>query len=141
MMSRVLRLGLPVLLALIACSCNLSDQPVFLKYRRPANVPSDATLVDQPKGGLWQHCIFEPETNTDRCQIYNWRGGLLYDEAFLAYDGAGAVAQVDLKIPGYAALSGPDRVCLANGRILIPRSRYEEVKRHLDWATGKRTER
>jgi len=137
-MSRVFRLGLAVLLALSVSSCNLSDQPIFLKYRRPANVPSNATLVDQPKGGLWQHCIFDPQTNTDRCQIYNWRGGLLYDEVFLAYDGTGAVVQADLRIPGYAALSGPDRVCLANGRILIPTSRYEEVKRYLDWVTGKR---
>ncbi len=140
MTSRMLGLGLAVLLALAACSCNLSDQPVFLKYRRPANVPSGATLVDQPKGGLWERCVFDAGTHTDRCQIYNWRGGLLYDEAFLAYDGGGAVAQADLKIPGYSALSGPDRVCLANGRILIPESRYEEVKRHLDWATGKRNQ-
>jgi hypothetical protein len=136
----MLELGLVVLLALAAWSCNLGDQPVFLKYRRPANVPSDASLVDQPKGGLWQRCIFDPGTNTDRCQIYNWRGGLLYDEAFLPYDGTGAVVQADLKIPGYAALAGPNRVCLANGRILIPQSRYEDVKRHLDWATGKRAQ-
>jgi hypothetical protein len=134
-----LGLGLAVLLAFTACSCNLSDQPVFLKYRRPANVLSDATLVDQPKGGLWQRCIFDPGTDTDRCQIYNWGGALLYDEEFLAYDGNGAVVEGDLKIPGYAPLSGPDRVCLANGRILIPKSRYEEVRRHLDRVTGKRT--
>ncbi len=140
MTSRMVVLALTALLALGACSCNLSDQPMFLKYRRPANVPSDAALVDQAKGGLWQHCIYDAGANADRCQIYNWRGGLLYDEVFLAYDGRGVVAQGDLKIPGYASLSGPDRICLANGRILIPKSRYDEVKRHLDWATGKRAQ-
>ena len=113
---------------------------MFLKYRRPANVPSDATLVDEPKGGLWQRCILDTGANANRCQIYNWRGGLLYDEAFLAYDGGGVVAQVYLKIPGYSPLSGPDRICLANGRILIPKSRFDQVKRHLEWATGKRAQ-
>jgi len=140
MTSRMFGHLLMVLLALTAWSCNLSDQPMFLKYRRPANVPSDATLVDQAKGGLWQHCIFDTGAQANRCQIYNWRGGLLYDEVFLAYDGGGAVTQADLKIPGYTALSGPDRVCLANGRILIPKSRYGEVRQHLDWATGKRAQ-
>jgi hypothetical protein len=140
MTSRMLGFGLTVLLALATSSCNLSDQPIFLKYRRPANVPSDATLVDQAKGGIWQRCILDTRATANRCQIYNWRGGLLYDEVFLAYDGGGIVVQADLKIPGYTALSGPDRVCLANGRILIPKSRYDDVKRYLDWATGKRAQ-
>jgi hypothetical protein len=64
-------LGLTVLLSVAACSCNLSDQPMFLKHRRPANVPSDAALVDQPKGGLWQRCILDAGANPNRCEIYN----------------------------------------------------------------------
>lgn len=135
----VLATSLVLCLTMSGCKL-LQNQPVLLEHRRPANVPDDAALVDQPKGGLWQHCEAETAANTIRCQIYNWGGGLLYDEVFLPYDGGAAVLQVDLKIPRYAPLSGPDRICLQNGRILIPKSRYDEVKRHLDWATGKRTQ-
>lgn len=135
----VLAAYLALYLAVSGCKL-LENQPVLLEHRRPANVPDDAALVDQPKGGLWQRCVAEKEGNANRCQIYNWGGALLYDEVFLPYDGGGAVNQVDIKIPRYAPLSGPDRVCLQNGRILIPKSRYDEVKRHLDWATGRRTQ-
>lgn len=128
-----------VVICLIISGCKLlENQPFLLEHRRPANVPNDAAFVNQPKGGLWQRCVTETGNNAVRCQIYNWGGGLLYDETFVPYDGEGAVLQAELKIPRYAPLSGPDRVCLQNGKILIPKSRYDEVKRHLDWATGKR---
>ena len=57
-----LRLGpcrltpLLTLLVLECIGCNWSDQPMILKYRRPDNVPSDASLVELAKGGVWQRC-------------------------------------------------------------------------------------
>lgn len=139
-MSKALFAGF-MLLCLGVSGCKLlENQPVLLEHRRPGNVPEDAALVDQPKSGLWQRCVLDTGANANRCQIYNWGGGVLYDEVFLPYDGGNAVVQADLKISRYAPLSGPDRVCLANGRILIPKSRYDEIKRHLEWATGKRTQ-
>ena len=112
--------------------CTRKDQPLFLEYRRPANVPAEASLVDMPKGGVWQHCTFDPAVNTNRCQIYGWRGTVLYDEIFLPYDGGAAVSSADLMIPRYAPTVGDDWICLKNGRILLPKSRFEDIKKFLD---------
>lgn len=139
MTSRMLVLGLTALLVLIECSCRLSDQPMFLEYRRPANVPPDATLVDQAKGGLWERCVYDPQKSANRCEVYNWRGGVLYNDEFLPYDGGAPVQPNELKISKYAPLAGPDAICLQNGRILLPKSGYERAKKHLDWIAGKRS--
>jgi hypothetical protein len=37
--------------------------------------------------------------------------------------------------------TGPDRIALRNGRILIPKAREAEMKRFLDRLTGKRQTR
>jgi hypothetical protein len=112
--------------------CSLKDQPLFLERRRPANVPADASLVDMPKGGVWQHCTFDSAVSANRCQIYNWGGEVLYDEVFLPYDGGPPILQADLKIPRYLPSVGLGWVCLKNGRILLPKSRFEDLKKFLD---------
>ena len=122
-------------LMLYCAACNWSDQPVLLEHRRPPSVPSDAVLVQLAKGGVWQHCEVEASTGKDRCQIFNWRGGLLYDEIFLPYDQGPSVTTSDLRIPRYVPAVGPDWVCLENGRILLPASRFDELKAFLDKTT------
>jgi len=112
---------------------------MFLEYRRPANVPADATLVDQAKSGLWERCAYDPQQTVNRCEIYNWPGGVLYNEEFLPYDGGNPVQPGELKIPKYSPLAGPDVICLKNGRILLPKSGFDRAKKQLDWITGKRS--
>lgn len=130
-------LTIPVLLMLHCTACNWSDQPVFLDNRRPASVPADAVLVQLAKGGVWQRCELEATTGKNRCQIFNWKGGLMYDEIFLPYDGGTALGTSDLRIPRYVPAVGPDWVCLENGRILLPASRFEQLKAFLDKSTPK----
>ena len=121
--------------------CYWSDQPVLLEYRRPPNVPIDAVLVQLAKGGVWQHCGVESTTGKNRCQIFNWKGGLLYDETFLPYDQGPTVGLSDLKIPKYVPAVGPDWVCLENGRILLPESRFDQLKAFLERTTPKQSAR
>ena len=126
---------LPCLLMIQTLGCNWSDQPVFLEYRRPANVPSDAVLVQLSKGGAWQRCEVNSSTKQNRCQIFNWKGGVLYDETFLPYDEGLPVGSADLRIPRYVPAVGLDWICLENGRILLPESRFQELKSFLGKGT------
>ena len=132
-----LALAVAFLLMLQCTACNWSDQPVLLAHRRPANIPSDAVLVQLAKGGVWQRCETTSTTGKTRCQIFNWKGGLLYDEIFLPYDQGSALSESDLKIPPYLPTVGPDWVCLQNGRILLPTSRFHQLKSFLDKTTPK----
>jgi len=70
--------------------------------------------------------------------VWNWGGDVLAEEVFLPYDGGPPAGPNELKIKSKGS-TGSDRVLLANGRILIPKSRYEDVKRLLDEMNGKRT--
>ncbi|WP_031497556.1 hypothetical protein [Bryobacter aggregatus] len=135
-----MRCALLVILALLvlqSTGCSWFDQPMFLEYRRPQNVPTDAVLVQLAKGGVWQKCNVASATGKNRCQIFNWKGELLYDEIFLPYDQGPTIEFSDLRIPKYAAAVGPDWVCLENGRILLPESRFEQLKEFLDRTTPK----
>ena len=115
-----------------------SNQPVFLESRRPKSVPPDAVLVQLAKGGVWQRCEVDASTSANRCQIFSWKGQSLYDEMFLPYDQGPAVAHADLRIPRYLPAVGPDWVCLKNGRILLPLSRFDQLKVFLDRTTPPR---
>lgn len=125
------------LLVVQSTGCSWSDQPVLLEYRRPTNVAANAVLVQLAKGGVWQRCWVDSATRKNRCQIFNWKGGLLYDETFLPYDQGSTVGLSDLRIPKYVPAVGPDWVCLENGRILLPESRFEQLKAFLDRTTPK----
>ncbi|HEX5226213.1 MAG TPA: hypothetical protein VFW44_00820 [Bryobacteraceae bacterium] len=106
-----------------------------LERSRPQNVPKDAVHVG-PAIGWWQHCTYDSERNVNNCYIWN-RGGLILAEGeFVAYDGGGPAKTDELLISD--AESGPDRVSLQNGRILIPKAREAEMKRFVDWLKGKR---
>jgi hypothetical protein len=57
---------------------------------------------------------------------------VLVDEVFLPYDGGAPIQPAQLKIPRHALGAGPYWVNLENGRILIPKSRFDEIKREFD---------
>ncbi len=118
-------------LALFAGSCNLAHQPIFLEHRRPANVPDKAVLVPGPKGGWWQNCNppIEPSVEVT-CTIFNWGGDMLYSEMFVATDGK-QIDRRDVEIDSAAKLVGSSWINLKAGRVLVPRSRAEELRRFL----------
>jgi len=64
-------------------------------------------------------------------------GGVLEDEAFLPYDGGVAPTVDELKIASNPSFAGPDRIFLTNDRILLPESRFVELKRFVDWLEDK----
>jgi hypothetical protein len=108
------------------------------RHARPRNAPVDSVYVNGPFGeGWWQHCSYLAPNDVDRCQIYNWGGGVIWDEVFVPYDGESAVREPGLTIDNETRFAGPQYVCLKNGRILIPKSHFEDTKRFLDWRTGK----
>jgi len=109
-----------------------------LERSRPRNVPKGAAHVG-PAIGWWQYCVYDPERNMDTCRIWN-RGGLILEEGeFVPYDGGSPAKAETLQISD--VISGPDRIALRNGRILIPKSREVEMKHFLDSVTGKRQDR
>jgi len=108
------------------------------RHPRPSNVPVDSVYVNAANDdGWWQHCSYDGGRDVDHCQIYNWGGGVIWDEVFLPYDGGDAAKESELTIDNETRLAGPQYVCLKNGRILIPKSGFENQKRFLDWVTGK----
>jgi hypothetical protein len=105
---------------------------------RPKNVPKDAVPVPAGYGDAWwQLCSYDQTNDTDHCQIFNPGGATLEDETFLPYDGGNAAKASELKIDGGNRLAGPYIICLKNGRILIPKSDFENQKRFIDFRTGK----
>jgi hypothetical protein len=110
---------------------------VACRPARPSNVPADSVYVVGPKVGWWQRCWYDPKEDVDYCQSFNQVGVVLLNEVFLPYDGGKAARQSELEILTDTDLTGPDYVCLKNGRILVPKSHFEQIKRFLDWSTGK----
>lgn len=99
-------------------------------YHWPPNVPKSAFLVPHWSGGWYQECQFDPDTKKNYCQIWNFGGLTLYDEEFVPYDAGPPVPPDQLSIVDRS--SGPDRVTLASGRILIPKSREADLRKLLD---------
>jgi hypothetical protein len=103
---------------------------------RPKNVPSDAILVEfdsesdsgSDKDAVWQRCAIEPTTSFVRCQIFSGKGRTEHDESFFPYDEGPTLEPSELKIAAKDPDAGPDWICLENGRILMPGSRYDYVK-------------
>jgi hypothetical protein len=96
--------------------------------QRPKNVPSDAILVKYEEGAVWQRCAITPTNGFIRCQIYSEKGRTEHDESFFPYDEGPTLEPAELKIAANDPDAGPDWVCLENGRILMPGSRYDYVK-------------
>lgn len=129
---REARITTLLLIVVFFAACLRVESP-----KRPSNVPEEAVLVGDGKvGGWWQRCRANSETGTVFCEIWNKGGLVLYSEVFLPYDQGPTVTAEELQIRN-GGLLGPDRVCLQNGRILAPKSRFEEMKHFLDWSFGK----
>lgn len=99
---------------------------------RPNNIPRDSVYVEGGEAGWWQHCSYDPNQDADYCQIFNLSGEIIEDEIFLPDDGGRAAKASELDINGNALFSGPYIVCLRNGRILIPKSDFDNQKRGID---------
>jgi hypothetical protein len=99
---------------------------------RPRNVPPDAVFVQFDKGAVWQRCRIEPVTSFVRCQIFSEKGRTEHDESFFPYDQGPTLEPRELTIASKDPDAGPDWICLENGRILMPGSRYDYVKSALD---------
>ena len=99
---------------------------------RPRNVPSDAVFVKFDKGAVWQRCGIEPATSFVRCQIFSEKGQTQHDESFFQYDEGPTLEPSEIVIARNDPDAGPDWICLENGRILMPGSRYDYVRSVLD---------
>ena len=122
-----------VAVCLLLCSACARKSSVV----QPEDVSPDATYVAGGKvGGWWQQCL--PSTGKGpHCRIWNRVGLLLWDEEFLPYDQGPLPGSDEIKIPVNGWLSGPDRVCLDNRRVLFPRSKFNELKSWLDGLSNK----
>lgn len=101
--------------------------------RRPPNVPAASTFVEGAKTGWWQHC--ESSGAAIHCAIWNKVGDVLLDEEFLPLDGGAIPSRDSMALRSGGPCTGVYQVCLSNGRILLPRSRFHELK---DFIEGKR---
>jgi hypothetical protein len=103
------------------------------KVVRPSGVPTGATYLPTGiVGGWWQRCTISAAHQPPHCVIWNRGGLVLYDEEFLPADQGSLPTEAELQIPATTWFSGPDRICLADGRVLFPRSRFGELKSWLD---------
>lgn len=128
----ICRLG--VMAALFLCfGCGRGAEVV-----RPAGVPVDSTYVAGGKvGGWWQQCTLASGSQGVHCRVWNGSGLILVDEEFLLYDGGPPPTAEELKIAPDPTFPGPDRIFLTNKRVLLPQSRFEELKKFVDWLNGK----
>jgi hypothetical protein len=125
--------GLSVVFTLLLCfACGRRSEAI-----RPAEVPVDATYVTGGKaGGWWQQCTVSKTTEAAHCRIWNGAGLILENEDFLPYDGGAPPAADDLKVSPDPTFPGPDRIFLTNGRVLLPSSRFNDLKKFVDWLNG-----
>lgn len=101
---------------------------------RPSSVAANAVYVRGAKTGWWQTCDRNNRGEVF-CTISNAGGVVIQEGKFLPYDGGVSPAQEELCIDASHRWTGPDRICLRNGRILIPESRYADLKQFLDRLT------
>lgn len=99
--------------------------------KRPSNVPNGAVAVSIPKSNyLWKYCWYEPADTHDHCRVFNGNGLIVVDDIFDPYDGGPPVQSPELRMDGRRSFG--DWVWLENGRILLPRSNFDQVKKLLD---------
>jgi hypothetical protein len=106
------------------------------KPARPNNVPKDSVRVSGADEHWWEWCSYDQKEDADHCEIFNGGGQVLWNEMFLPYDGGKAARETELMIDNETHLKSWQYVCLKNGRILIPKSGFENQKEFLDRRTG-----
>jgi hypothetical protein len=123
-MRRIARWLLALVILFFCAACQDKSEGV-----RSANVPLDAVFVFGPKVGWWQGCTVSASGQPVHCRIWNQGGKILEDEEFLPSDEGPPPTLDELKIAPDPPFEGPDRICLTNKRILLPKSRFEELKK------------
>lgn len=114
------------LLVLVFGGCGCSPPP------RPPGVDPDSTWVESVKGGYWQRCGLTTREGL-RCTIWNQDGTVLVDEPFRSIDGGWATDAAALRrLRTSGPCTGAYQVCLADGRVLLPVSRFEEMKAFIE---------
>ena len=104
---------------------------------RPGSVPTEAVFVNGGKlGGWWELCRLENAGETIYCRIWNRAGLIQYDDQFLPADGNAPPTAEELRISPAPKFPGPDRIILTNRRVLLPKSRFDELKRSVDCIAG-----
>jgi len=123
-----------VTVALLLSACGHKSDVV-----RPENVPADAVFVRGAKIGWWQQCTPGSSGQPVHCRIWGGPNStlILVDEEFLPYDGGPPPTADELKIAPDPTFPGPDRIILTNNRYLLPQSRFDELKKFVDWLNGK----
>jgi hypothetical protein len=93
---------------------------------RPANVPSQAVFVEGAKNGWWANCTFIASSNINQCSVYGVSGNVILEGEFKPFDGGSPVSPDQLMIDNKNSLSSIHRICLKNGRVLIPVSLFDQ---------------
>lgn len=98
----------------------------------PHGVPESAAWVEGSKTGYWQWCQMGAD-NSIRCTIWNAGGIVLLGESFRPMDGGPLPTSQDLaKLRTSGPGTGPYQICLSDGRILLPDSRFDELKAFIE---------
>ncbi|HLH00548.1 MAG TPA: hypothetical protein VKX49_29860 [Bryobacteraceae bacterium] len=107
------------------------------EINRPESVPPEAVLVSGKMGRWWQMCRAANAGDVIYCRIWSAAGLIRYDDQFVPYDAAPMPTIEELRIASHPALAGPDWVVLTNKRILLPKSHFNDLKKHLDSLSNK----
>ena len=99
---------------------------------RPANVPRGAVFVATAKIGWWELCSFDPVRRSNYCRLFFTDGRVAREGEFLPYDGGAPATNDELQIDPHTHYADSFRIILRNGRILLPKSVYDEQKKFLD---------
>jgi hypothetical protein len=100
--------------------------------RRPANVPREAVFVATAKIGWWEYCSLEPIRRSVYCRLFFTDGRVAREDEFLPYDGGAAVTSDELHIDQRTHYADSSRIILRNGRVLLPKSVYDDQKKFLN---------
>jgi hypothetical protein len=94
--------------------------------KRPNTVAAAATWVPSAKTGYWQICSAKQGGGVG-CTVWNEQGIVLMDEGYMPLDGRMQPTGDQLLISDRPC-PGPYKVCLKNGRILVPQSMFQREK-------------
>ncbi len=128
---------------------------VNIEPKRPGNISGDAVFIPSlptafpvSRTGDWVNCWFDREKAVDLCRVADAGGRLLYEGAFLPYEGRAPVPEQDMMIDSETTNKGWFQravwvggelvpvVTLRNGQVLIPKDSYAAGKKRLDELRG-----
>jgi len=106
--------------AMLVAGCDfVSRKPM------PSNVPRDAVEIPMiGKSTGWVKCSLD--SSDTRCVVFNINGVVVRDDIFLPFDGGPTVTASELQMARDD--SGADYVWLRHGRLLLPRTNFDEHK-------------